>query len=61
MNTFMWDSPFTARHLAACRDLGALVSCGCGAPMFPIFSLQCMSTQAADNPACLYTGSAARD
>jgi len=22
MNTFMWDNPFTARHLAVLRDLG---------------------------------------
>ena len=26
MNTFMWDSPFTAQHLAACEQLGATVS-----------------------------------
>lgn len=25
MNTFMWDSPFTARHLAACAELGIRV------------------------------------
>ena len=25
MNTFMWESPFTAQHLAACQQLGATV------------------------------------
>jgi phosphopantothenoylcysteine decarboxylase len=25
MNTFMWDSPFTARHLATLAELGASV------------------------------------
>jgi phosphopantothenoylcysteine decarboxylase len=25
MNTFMWDSPFTQKHLEACRELGAQV------------------------------------
>lgn len=29
MNTFMWDSPFTAQHLAVVTQLGATVSCGC--------------------------------
>lgn len=25
MNTFMWDSPFTARHLTCCQELGVTV------------------------------------
>ena len=25
MNTFMWESPFTEQHLAACRELGAII------------------------------------
>ncbi len=25
MNTFMWDSPFTSKHLKALQDLGASV------------------------------------
>jgi phosphopantothenoylcysteine decarboxylase len=25
MNTFMWDSPFTARHLTACEELGITI------------------------------------
>lgn len=25
MNTFMWDSPFTSKHLEACQQLGVKV------------------------------------